>query len=130
MRLQEGLVLYKSFNTLCFEPLFVKPPCKICVSVFLFPLFGIMTTDDVCRTYLKALFIIFSITKYRLANLFSTFLPDFKSTTYIQHCFICRSSDSTVSKDAGIEPRTVATWGHWRSDAKKIQIKNGQIFLI
>jgi hypothetical protein len=27
----------------------------------------------------------------------------------IQHCFICRSSDSTVSEDAGIEPRTVAT---------------------
>ncbi len=28
---------------------------------------------------------------------------------YIQHCFICRPSDSTVSEDAGIEPRTVAT---------------------
>ncbi len=27
----------------------------------------------------------------------------------IQHCFICRSSDFTVSEDAGIEPRTVAT---------------------
>ncbi len=27
----------------------------------------------------------------------------------IQHCFIFRSSDSTVSEDAGIEPRTVAT---------------------
>jgi hypothetical protein len=27
----------------------------------------------------------------------------------IQHCFICRPSDSTVSEDAGIEPRTVAT---------------------
>jgi hypothetical protein len=27
----------------------------------------------------------------------------------IQHCFTCRPSDSTVSKDAGIEPRTVAT---------------------
>ncbi len=27
----------------------------------------------------------------------------------IQHCFICRPSDSTVSKDAGIEPRMVAT---------------------
>ncbi len=26
----------------------------------------------------------------------------------IQHCFICRLSDSTVSEDAGIEPRTVA----------------------
>jgi hypothetical protein len=27
----------------------------------------------------------------------------------IQHCFICRPSDSTVSEDAGIEPGTVAT---------------------
>jgi hypothetical protein len=27
----------------------------------------------------------------------------------IQHCFICRTSDSTVAEDAGIEPRTVAT---------------------
>jgi hypothetical protein len=27
----------------------------------------------------------------------------------IQHCFIFRSSDSTVSDDAGIEPRTVAS---------------------
>jgi hypothetical protein len=28
---------------------------------------------------------------------------------FIQHCFICRPSDSTVSEDAGIEPRSVAT---------------------
>jgi hypothetical protein len=28
---------------------------------------------------------------------------------FIQHCFICRPSDSTVSEDAWIEPRTVAT---------------------
>ncbi len=27
----------------------------------------------------------------------------------IQHCFICRSSDATVSEDAGIEPGAVAT---------------------
>jgi hypothetical protein len=27
----------------------------------------------------------------------------------IQHCFICRPSDSTVSEDARIEPWTVAT---------------------
>ncbi len=36
------------------------------------------------------------------------FLGDFFSY-YIQHCFICRPSDSTVPADAGIEPRTVAT---------------------
>ncbi len=28
---------------------------------------------------------------------------------YIQHCFICRPSDSNVPTNAGIEPRTVAT---------------------
>ncbi len=27
----------------------------------------------------------------------------------IQHCFICRPSDSTVPEDAGFEPRIVAT---------------------
>jgi hypothetical protein len=27
----------------------------------------------------------------------------------IQHCVICHPLDSTVSEDAGIEPRTVAT---------------------
>jgi hypothetical protein len=27
----------------------------------------------------------------------------------IQHCFICRPSDSAVSEDAGIEPRSVVT---------------------
>ncbi len=35
-------------------------------------------------------------------------LGDFFSH-YIQHCFICRHSDSTVPTDAGIESRTVAT---------------------
>jgi hypothetical protein len=29
---------------------------------------------------------------------------------FIQHCFICRPSDSTVSTDAGIELKTVATF--------------------
>ncbi len=33
----------------------------------------------------------------------------FVSMYYIQHCFICRPSDSNVSEDAGFEPRTVAT---------------------
>ncbi len=39
------------------------------------------------------------------------FLGDFFlfSSYNIQHCFICRPSDSTVPKDAGIEPKTVAT---------------------
>jgi hypothetical protein len=33
----------------------------------------------------------------------------FISLYVIQHCFFYRPSDSTVSKDAGIEPRTVTT---------------------
>jgi hypothetical protein len=38
------------------------------------------------------------------------FLMFFLSLLYIiQHCFICRPYDSTVTTDAGIEPRTVAT---------------------
>jgi hypothetical protein len=36
---------------------------------------------------------------------------------FIQHCFIGRPLDSTVSEDAGIEPKTVATFGNWQSDA-------------
>jgi hypothetical protein len=31
---------------------------------------------------------------------------------FIQHCFICRPSDSRVSEDAGIEPRLLRLW-HW-----------------
>jgi hypothetical protein len=37
------------------------------------------------------------------------FLRFFSLCTVIHHCFICRPSDSIVSEDAGIEPRTVAT---------------------
>ncbi len=29
---------------------------------------------------------------------------------FIEHCFICRPSDSTASEIAGIEPRTAATF--------------------
>ncbi len=37
------------------------------------------------------------------------FFEFFSSMYCIQHCFICRPSDSSVPDDAGIEPRTVAT---------------------
>ncbi len=36
------------------------------------------------------------------------FLEFFIFIYVFQHCFICRPSDSTVSEDAGIEPRTDA----------------------
>ncbi len=42
--------------------------------------------------------------KIFFGGIFSLFFP-----YVIQHCFICRPSDSTVPTDAGIEPRTVAT---------------------
>ncbi len=44
---------------------------------------------------------------YRSVGLVPYFILDLKY--FIQHCFICRPSDSAVSEDAGIEPRTVAT---------------------
>jgi hypothetical protein len=36
---------------------------------------------------------------------------------FIQHCVMCRPSDSTVSEDAGIESRIVATLALVTSDA-------------
>jgi len=45
----------------------------------------------------------YSLLSFSILVLFSFFMYD------IQHCFICRPSDSTVSEDARIEPRTVAT---------------------
>ncbi len=39
---------------------------------------------------------------------------------FIQHWFICRPSDSTVSEDVGIEPRTVTTLTVARSHNLKI----------
>ena len=39
-----------------------------------------------------------------------------------QHCFICRPSDSTVSEDAGIEPRTRLRLRHCLSDALTTQL--------
>jgi hypothetical protein len=43
-------------------------------------------------------------------------IPRISFLYFIQHCFICRLSDPTVSEDAGIEPRTFATLAVRRSD--------------
>jgi hypothetical protein len=40
---------------------------------------------------------------------------------FIQHCYICRLSDFTVSEDVRIEPRTIGT-GHWQSGALTTQL--------
>jgi hypothetical protein len=40
---------------------------------------------------------------------------------FMQHFSICRPSDSTVSTNAGIEPRIVQQW-HWQSDALTIRL--------
>jgi hypothetical protein len=42
-------------------------------------------------------------------NLFTAIWLGFFVLNGMQHCFICRRSDSTVSDDALIEPRTMAT---------------------
>jgi hypothetical protein len=42
---------------------------------------------------------------FQRGNVFGCFLVMY----VIQHCFICRPSDFTVSEDAGIEPRIVVT---------------------
>ncbi len=63
----------------------------------------------------------------------------------IQNCFICRTSDSTVSEDAGIEPRTLGSieprtnWdrtqdnlgsnpGHWDRTQDMMEPNSGQFF--
>ncbi len=45
----------------------------------------------------------------------------------IQHCFICRPSDNTVSADAGIEPRTCG--GHGKS-SKSIVISTRNMLCV
>jgi hypothetical protein len=44
------------------------------------------------------------------------FLGGFFSLYCIQHCFICRPSDSTVSEDARSNPGLLRS-RHWQSDA-------------
>jgi hypothetical protein len=48
--------------------------------------------------------------KYYYIRVYATNLGGKSNFMYfVQHGFICRPSDFTVSEDAGIEPRTVAT---------------------
>ncbi len=58
-------------------------------------------------------------------NLFSRgIFSAFFYTYFIQHCFICRPSDSTVSEDAVIEPcRTVATLAMANSQSDAVTIR-------
>ncbi len=52
---------------------------------------------------------------------------------FIQHCFFCRPSSSTVSEDAGIEPRIVATLalatGHSYHSARSMKWLQLRFFL-
>jgi hypothetical protein len=50
---------------------------------------------------------LFAVPQALMGDFFDFFL--FMYIILIQQFFICRPSDSTVSEDAGIEPRTVAT---------------------
>jgi hypothetical protein len=56
--------------------------------------------------FLASLFILHYLC---VADIKGDFFGSFLFMYNIQYCFICRPSDSTVSKDAGIVPRTVAT---------------------
>ncbi len=56
---------------------------------------------------LKKMSIFFHFLNLRILN--RGFFLIFLCMYFIQYCFICRPSNSTVSEDAGIEPRTVAT---------------------
>jgi hypothetical protein len=57
-------------------------------------------------SHLPCLLWFFYISVYSTGGFFGFFSSSMYS---IKHCFICRPSDSTVSEDAGIEPRIVAT---------------------
>ncbi len=50
----------------------------------------------------------------------------------VQHCCICRLSESTMSEDAGIEPRTVAitAFAVRRSNHTRLHLINTQLDLI
>jgi hypothetical protein len=77
------------------------------------------TVADLSDTELKVLYILHCGSKQFLSCIYKQrdFLDFFSSffsllfffffMYFIQHCFICRPSDCTVSEDAGIEPRTV-----------------------
>ncbi len=47
-----------------------------------------------------------------------------------QHCFICRHSDSTVSEDAGTEPRTVATSAGSNHSARSHPLFQCQLYYV
>jgi hypothetical protein len=69
----------------------------------------ILTVGRVHRRRHRQLEMSKKISKYFLGGfLFFSF--------YIQHCFICHPTDSTVPTEAGIEPRTVATGAVRRSN--------------
>jgi hypothetical protein len=49
---------------------------------------------------------------------------DFLYFSSIQHCFVCRPSDSTVSEDAGFRPRTVAIFVRRSNTARATVFSN------
>jgi hypothetical protein len=76
-------------------------------------LFGIVFTDykpsSLSPTTAAILASLFILPYLFVADIKGDFFGFFLFMYNIQHCFICRPSDSTVSKNAEIEPRTVAT---------------------
>jgi hypothetical protein len=84
--------------------------CSVCNALYIYMFFVRNSCSvrqiricicSVCHALLSVwLVIISSFCKSQTGGFFYVF---------IQHWFICRPSDSTVSEDAGIDPRTVAT---------------------
>ncbi len=64
-----------------------------------------MLTTTLCNAYELHYIII------EMGSLKGRFFRFFLFMYNIQHRFICRPSDSTVSEDAGFEPRTVCDYG-------------------
>jgi hypothetical protein len=73
--------------------------------------FKVDFTEDVEKEKGGTVILFFYINPFKHFFFFKYFFGGFFSfcSYIIQHCFICRPSDSTVPTDAGIEPRTVAT---------------------
>ncbi len=80
----------------CHPSLLYSIPGKLFSSLPLWGIQPLVLHTTYCIVRMNVLFSIYIQSGHFLSNIF-------------QHCFICRPSDSTVSADAGVESRTVAT---------------------
>ncbi len=74
-----------------------------------------------CKTIL---FIINAVLSNESSHNHKDFLFFFIFVYVIQHCFICRSSDYSVSEDSGIEARTVAPLALTYAQTTRLDLNN------